>query len=165
MFLHADSENSDQTGRMPRLIWVSLGAHANFLVLSCRGSLYLYLHMSLPPGVMNGLWFLIVNLLGHFRQNSIERCFQIKHEIFASKCWIQIGNMKEIRYNFSQNDEDCAALYGLVNYQWVDIGCDWDLYYICKKPMVSIWAVTWQNQQSDCAPSEDSDQPGHSEGS
>ena len=25
-----------------------------------------------------------------------------------------------------------------------------------------IWAATWQNQQSDCAPSEDSDQPGHS---
>ena len=24
-----------------------------------------------------------------------------------------------------------------------------------------IWAATWQNQQSDCAPSEDSDQPGH----
>ena len=25
----------------------------------------------------------------------------------------------------------------------------------------SIWAATWQNKQSDCAPSEDSDQPGH----
>ena len=24
-----------------------------------------------------------------------------------------------------------------------------------------IWAATWQNQQSDCVPSEDSDQPGH----
>ena len=24
-----------------------------------------------------------------------------------------------------------------------------------------IWAISWQNQQSDCAPSEDSDQPGH----
>ena len=24
------------------------------------------------------------------------------------------------------------------------------------------WAATWQNQQSDCVPSEDSDQPGHS---
>ena len=24
------------------------------------------------------------------------------------------------------------------------------------------WATTWQNQQSECAPSEDSDQPGHS---
>ena len=26
---------------------------------------------------------------------------------------------------------------------------------------VSTWAVTWQNQQSDCVPSEDSDEPGH----
>ena len=25
----------------------------------------------------------------------------------------------------------------------------------------TIWAATWQNQQSECAPSEDSDQPGH----
>ena len=24
-----------------------------------------------------------------------------------------------------------------------------------------IWAASWQNQQSDCAPSEDSDQPGY----
>ena len=29
------------------------------------------------------------------------------------------------------------------------------LHWKCK------WATTWQNQQSDCAPSEDSDQPGH----
>ena len=27
-FLHADSEDSDQTGRMPRLIWVFAGAHS-----------------------------------------------------------------------------------------------------------------------------------------
>ena len=26
---------------------------------------------------------------------------------------------------------------------------------------LTIWAATWQNQQSECAPSEDSDQPGH----
>ena len=26
---------------------------------------------------------------------------------------------------------------------------------------IRIWTATWQNQQSDCAPSEDSDQPGH----
>ena len=38
MFLHADSEDSDQTGRMPRLIWVFAGLTATFLVLSCRGS-------------------------------------------------------------------------------------------------------------------------------
>ena len=31
-----------------------------------------------------------------------------------------------------------------------------DLCFIQNK-----WAASWQNQQSDCAPSEDSDQPGH----
>ena len=37
-FLHADSEDSDQTGQMPRLIWVFAGRTATLLVLSCRGS-------------------------------------------------------------------------------------------------------------------------------
>ena len=36
-FLHADSEDSDQTGRIPRLIWVLAGRTAILLVLSCRG--------------------------------------------------------------------------------------------------------------------------------
>ena len=39
--LHADSEDSDQTGRMPRLIWVFDGRTAILLVLSCRGTYYL----------------------------------------------------------------------------------------------------------------------------
>ena len=37
-FLHADSEDSDQTGRMPRLIWVFDGRNAIMLVLSRGGS-------------------------------------------------------------------------------------------------------------------------------
>ena len=37
-FLQADSEDSDQTGRMPRLMWVFAGRTATLLVLSCRGS-------------------------------------------------------------------------------------------------------------------------------
>ena len=37
-FLHADSGDSDQTGRMPRLIWVFAERTAILLVLSCRGS-------------------------------------------------------------------------------------------------------------------------------
>ena len=37
-FLHADSEDSDQIGRMPRLIWVFARRTAILLVLSCRGS-------------------------------------------------------------------------------------------------------------------------------
>ena len=38
MCLHADSEDSDQTGRMPRLIRVFAGRTLILLVLSCRGS-------------------------------------------------------------------------------------------------------------------------------
>ena len=37
-FLHADSEDSDQTGRMPRLIWVFAGHTVILLVLSWGGS-------------------------------------------------------------------------------------------------------------------------------
>ena len=38
----AHSEDSDQTGRMPRLIWVYPGCTVILLVLSCRGS-YLFI--------------------------------------------------------------------------------------------------------------------------
>ena len=37
-FLHADSEDSDQNGRTPRLIWVFAGRTLILSVLSCRGS-------------------------------------------------------------------------------------------------------------------------------
>ena len=32
---------------------------------------------------------------------------------------------------------------------------------ICHRSYTHKWAATWQNQQNECAPSEDSDQPGH----
>ena len=41
-FLHADSEDSDQTGRMPKLIWVFAGRTLILFVLSCRGSIISY---------------------------------------------------------------------------------------------------------------------------
>ena len=34
-------------------------------------------------------------------------------------------------------------------------------YLVIQTWRIVKWATTWQNQQSDCAPSEDSDQPGH----
>ena len=37
-FRYADSEDSDQTGRMPRLIWVFAGRTVTLLVLSWGGS-------------------------------------------------------------------------------------------------------------------------------
>ena len=35
------------------------------------------------------------------------------------------------------------------------------VHFLSSFPTFSIWAASWQNQQNDCAPSEDSDQPGH----
>ena len=43
----AHSEDSDQTGRMPRLIWVFAGRSLILLVLSCRGSKYFLCKMLL----------------------------------------------------------------------------------------------------------------------
>ena len=37
-FLHADGEDSDQTGRLPKLIWVFTGRTGDLLVLLCCGS-------------------------------------------------------------------------------------------------------------------------------
>ena len=41
-FLHKDSEDSDQTGQMPRMIWVSSERTCYFLGLSRGGSTILY---------------------------------------------------------------------------------------------------------------------------
>ena len=52
IFLHADSEGSDQTGRMPKLIWVFAGRTCHFvgfvmrrLILSVAGSLAFTTHL------------------------------------------------------------------------------------------------------------------------
>ena len=47
-FLHADSKDSDQTGWMPRLIWVFAGRTVTLLVLSCHSSIiYTFCKISL----------------------------------------------------------------------------------------------------------------------
>ena len=48
-FLHADSEDSDQTGPMPRLIWVFAGHTPVLLVLSCCGSFEPQQHLVTKP--------------------------------------------------------------------------------------------------------------------
>ena len=42
MFLHADSKYSDQTGQMPRLIWVFTWCADDLLVLSCTDSFFIF---------------------------------------------------------------------------------------------------------------------------
>ena len=53
-FLHADSEDSDQTGRMPSLIWVFAGHRTTLLVLSRGGSVVCLVAVSeLPDMLLN----------------------------------------------------------------------------------------------------------------
>ena len=55
-FLRADSENSDQTGRMPRLIWVFAGHTATLLVLSWGGSYMLVYKFIDTPSYESDCW-------------------------------------------------------------------------------------------------------------
>ena len=44
-FLHADSEDSDQTGRMPRLIWVFAGHTSQFVGFDMRWLIFIVLFL------------------------------------------------------------------------------------------------------------------------
>ena len=69
-FLHADSEDSDQTGRMPRLIWVFAGCTTTLLVLSWGGSKWycsnFYHHYSSLSGVQTFRIFKVIHTIHSF---------------------------------------------------------------------------------------------------
>ena len=74
----AHSEDSDQTGRMPRLIWVFAGLTVTLLVLSCRGTIM----------DIGDIWFL--NVKSNFRSNPIHS-FTEKNHNFLFLLWFIIA--------------------------------------------------------------------------
>ena len=113
------SKDSDQTRRMPRLIWVFAGRTATLLVLSCRGSFTVYL----------------------FQANFYTVNFELKGDDQATNFF---------RVNPATGEVSLSQpLFAVDSFSSVTVS------------MKSRWATTWQNQQNECAPSEDSDQPGH----
>ena len=64
--LHADSKDSDQNWRMPRLIWVFAGRTTTLLVLLCRGSFvgqWLIFHGPvISPRILKTIWWMRVTL-------------------------------------------------------------------------------------------------------
>ena len=125
----APSEDSDQIGRMPRLIWVFAGRTVILLVLSWGGSNILHLSIN-------------------FCKQYIFDCLFPIYPLFAF--WFAGLRIAMLACNF-------LILLGTA------IRC------ITLEPVAATWyamiiiilAATRQNQQNDCAPSEDSDQPGH----
>ena len=69
----AHSEDSDQTGRMPRLIWVFAGRALSLLVLSCRGSYVRDL-------VINKIRFIMwrSSWIGRTLNDTKKDCFRLK---------------------------------------------------------------------------------------
>ena len=149
-FLHADSEVSDLTGRMPRLIWVFAGSTCHFVGFVMR---WLKLFKFVLQLAINGLhavdvsmlnflfifsWGFVNNLLsfiltGIWSRISTHRKVHVVMTGFITKFVILNGKHKEYRmqcvFGSTTNKNKCA--------------------------------VSWQNQQMACAPSDDSDQPGH----
>ena len=75
----------EQTGRMPRLIWVFAGSTLTFLVLSCRGSFVLYPCANLF-------------VYGIFR--SLRICLMLRAWILLSKSVLRVQLfLRECKYN------------------------------------------------------------------
>ena len=53
MFLHADSEDSDQTGQMPRLIWVFAGCTGHFIGFVMQQLIFLMHWCMIKPNCSN----------------------------------------------------------------------------------------------------------------
>ena len=104
-FLHADSENSDQTGRMPRLIWVFAGRTATLLVLSCRG--LFYVHPSFKGCTLTVLWY-------DWSQGSP---WYNKIEDTASSQIIEASMTLEIILAFELNNRKTVVLYAFFIHQ------------------------------------------------
>ena len=139
----AHSEDSDQTGRMPRLIWVFAGRTATLLVLSCRGSITGW--TSILANWMPDVFFTELNLnFLYFNANCVDHESMLSWSTLFDKlaCTnVLINSTSVVRQQVNVFDRTLLPTYGGNR----------------KRK----WAATWQNQQKECAPSEDSDQPGY----
>ena len=97
-FLHADSEDPDQTGWMPRLIWVFAGRTTTLLVLSCRGSIIstsLFTKHLLQPSVFYTVFHTLVK--------AFARTYEIFKSTRALKWWgfERIRNLVKPRWSLT----------------------------------------------------------------
>ena len=81
-------------------------------------------------------------------------CHQQIYRIFAIDSRLSPANLPNICYWQS------TVTSTFTEYLLLTVDCHQPLRKIIEN-FIYIWTATWQNQQSDCAPSEDSDQPGH----
>ena len=137
-FLFERTTKTDQTVWMQRLIWVFAECTGNFvgfvaLQLSWKLS-FLFRDIGSSLRSLHVLW--------------ASRCCLIELDGISSMC-----NLKELYLSYNEIS-DISPLSMLDQLEILDLE-GW------VSPCSYTWVVTWQNQQNGCAPSEDSDQPGH----
>ena len=112
-FPHADSEDSDQTGLMPRLSWVFAGRTTTLLVLPWGGSIIynkgfltiqlsdstcnFFFHFFLSSKFLTRLF--LTGILKEFLSLTIVLTGTVKREIFASSNFCGISRSVSIREN------------------------------------------------------------------
>ena len=89
-FLHADSEDSDQTGRIPSLIWVFAGSTLILLVLSCRGThVHVWYTDTLDPDATEGILMTLTFVKPDMSLSSTEQFYiwQLWRQFFLLYFW------------------------------------------------------------------------------
>ena len=133
-FLHADNEDSDQTGRMPRLIWVFAERKVILLVLSWGGSyirfqqfkmmciVYMHIELNFGAKCYNGLH------ISYYDSKNANR-WQDKHVITCNVCtfwaifaWVLFAVNKYTRSKLLSHKFRIEWLGSLMTSAWVLIG-------------------------------------------
>ena len=83
-FLHADSEDSDRTGRMPRLIWVFAGRTCHFVGFVVRWLICIHNKICHIPSISNWAKIAVVPNMNGFINRILKNFIWPCHVIF--KC-------------------------------------------------------------------------------
>ena len=114
-FLHANSEDSDQTGWMSRLIWVFAGRTVTLLVLSCRDSIIIFKLLLNVPCFMvlvwNFEWLSSVCLIYILSQCCFYNSAAVRHNQQNDMCsqrrlrsaWASAQSDQSLRYSAWRN--------------------------------------------------------------
>ena len=145
---------------MPRLIWVFAGRTCHFVGFVTRRLKYVYEQFPLEKAKSvsldnadNVYIRSCFTLLTNFLKSSIVLIITVRvWEMLNNRKW-KCSQLKKRR-----NILNLYSFWFSFTISEYFVFSDFAHKVCAMKP---IWAASWQNQQSGCAPSEDSDQPGH----
>ena len=128
-FLHADSEDSDQTGRMPRLIWVFAGRTVILLVLSWGGTYEIGKEDKLhywPLTVRMVVHHFQVHVTDRHKQIWTRRCsantINITHKRIGDKTYLKMnGSLGRIWDLIVSVPDHCLSFYFVISWKQSDI--------------------------------------------